>query len=292
MSFADRPRRGLESPKQILARYGLRPKKDWGQNFLGDEDVLDDIAAACRLGPGETVVELGAGLGHLTRALAATGAKIVAVERDRELVAVLQKELAELPNVTVLAANAADVDFEAIAGAPRPVIAGNLPYQLSSSILFQVVAQRAQVKRAVFLLQKEVAERIAAPPGGRDYGLLSVLLQAFAFVEVAFEVPAHRFHPPPKVDSAVAVLELADPPRAEVRDVERFIRLVKAAFAQRRKTLLNSLKSGRLVEDPAQLTFALQRAGIDGGRRAETLCALEFAKLERELAQAIDSRGS
>lgn len=273
----------LEHPKQILARHGLRPKKDWGQNFLGDESVLSDIAEVCRLGPGETVVELGAGLGHLTRALAATGAKVVAIERDRDLVKVLQEELKALPNVRIEAANAAQLDFEAVAGAPRPVVAGNLPYQLSSPILFEVLEQRARVKRAVFLLQKEVAERIAAPPGGRDYGLLSVLLQAFAHVEVAFEVHAHRFHPPPKVDSAVVVVEILAKPRAEVRDVARYTRVVKAAFAQRRKTLLNSLKSGKLVEDAAQLVAALQKAGIDGQRRAETLTPQEFASLEREL---------
>lgn len=283
MTSSERSRGGLEHPKQILARHGLRPKKDWGQNFLGDEGLLADIAAACRLTADDTVVELGAGLGHLTRALAATGAKVVAVERDRDLVKVLQEELKALPNVKVVAANAADLDFEAVACASRPVVAGNLPYQLSSPILFEVLAQRARVKRAVFLLQKEVAERIAAPPGGREYGLLSVLLQAFATVEVAFEVGAHRFHPPPKIDSAVAVLELLEKPAAEVRDFERFKQVVKAAFAQRRKTLLNSLKSGRLVDDPAALVAALQRAGIDGMRRAETLSPQEFAALEREL---------
>ncbi|MGC4118370.1 MAG: 16S rRNA (adenine(1518)-N(6)/adenine(1519)-N(6))-dimethyltransferase RsmA [Myxococcales bacterium] len=274
----------MEHPKQILARHGLRPKKDWGQNFLGDESVLQDIAEACRLSPGDTVVELGAGLGHFTRALAATGAKVVAIERDRDLVKVLQEELAALPNVRIEAANAADLDFEAVAGAQKPVVAGNLPYQLSSPILFEVLEQRTHIKRGVFLLQKEVAERIAAPPGGRDYGLLSVLLQAFAHVEVAFEVNAHRFHPPPKVDSAVVVIELLEKPRAEVRDVARYTKVVKAAFAQRRKTLLNSLKSGKLVEDPAQLVAALERAGIDGMRRAETLSPQEFASLERELA--------
>ena len=124
-----------DSPREILRRHGLRPKKDWGQNFLGDDEVLSRIAAACSIGPGDVVVELGAGLGHLTRALADTGASVVAVERDRDLVRVLEKELA-LPNVRVVAANAAAHDFEATAGAPRPIVAGNLPYQLSSPILF------------------------------------------------------------------------------------------------------------------------------------------------------------
>lgn len=271
----------MQSPKEILRRHGLRPKKDWGQNFLGDEGVLADIAAACSVGEGDTVVELGAGLGHLTRALAETGAKVVAIERDRDLVRILEKELA-LPNVRVLAANAAELDFQEVAGVPRPVVAGNLPYQLSSPILFEVLEQRLNVRRAVFLLQKEVAERIAAPPGGRDYGLLSVLLQTFADVSVALEVPAHFFHPPPKVDSAVVRIDLLDTPRGEVRDAAYLTKVVKGAFAQRRKTLQNSLKSARLVPDD-QLGPALERAAIDGVRRAETLTPQEFCALAREL---------
>ncbi|MBI5547531.1 MAG: 16S rRNA (adenine(1518)-N(6)/adenine(1519)-N(6))-dimethyltransferase RsmA [Deltaproteobacteria bacterium] len=273
-----------EAPREILRRHGLRPKKDWGQNFLGDEQVLSDIAAACSVGEGDVVVELGAGLGHLTRALAETHAQIVAVERDRDLVRVLEKELA-LPNVKVIAANAADLDFEQVAQAPRPVVAGNLPYQLSSPILFQLLEQRTRVRRAVFLLQKEVAQRISAPPGGRDYGLLSVLLQAFAHVGIVFEVSAHYFHPPPKVDSAVVRIDLLEKPRADVRDQARFTKVVKAAFALRRKTLSNALKAARLVDD-AGLAAALARANIDGQRRAETLSPQEFAALERELPVA------
>jgi 16S rRNA (adenine1518-N6/adenine1519-N6)-dimethyltransferase len=270
------------SPREILARHGLRPKKAWGQNFLGDPNLLERIAAVCAVGPGDTVVELGAGLGHLTRALAATGATVVAVERDRDLVAVLEHEKLP-PSVRVLAANAAELDFAKAAGAPRPVVAGNLPYQLSSPILFRVIEQRATVRRAVFLLQREVAERLAAPPGGRDYGLLSVLLQAVADVEVALRVPAGAFHPPPKVDSALVRIELLATPRAQVRDPARFTRVVKAAFAQRRKTLLNSLKSAKDLAEPRALVAALEEAGIDPTRRAETLSPEEFAALERAL---------
>jgi 16S rRNA (adenine1518-N6/adenine1519-N6)-dimethyltransferase len=270
------------TPGELLRKYNLRPKKDWGQNFLGDERTLDRIAESCGLAEGMTVVELGAGLGHLTRRLAARGANVVAVERDRDLVKVLEREL-ELPNVKVVAANAADVDFAQLAGIDRPVVAGNLPYQLSSSILFEVLDQREKVLRAVFLLQKEVAERLAAGPGGRDYGLLSVLLQAYADVELLFIVPSGVFLPPPHVDSAVVRIELLDKPRAEIRDHARFVRLVKAAFAQRRKVLLNSLKSDASLGTPEQLAAALERAGIDPGVRAETLSAEQFAAIEREL---------
>jgi len=272
-----------DTPVDLLRRYHLRPKKDWGQNFLGDERFLKRIAETCSVGPGDVVVELGAGLGHLTRALAATGAEVVAIERDRELVAVLEKELT-LPNVRLMAANAANLDFAQAAGR-KTVVAGNLPYQLSSSILFEVLEQRAQVIRAVFLLQKEVAERIAAPPGGRDYGLLSVLLQAYASVETVFEVPAGVFVPPPKVGSAVVRIDMLEKPRAAVRNHDRFVHVVKAAFAQRRKTLLNSLKTANDLGDASVLTGALERAGVDPVRRAETLSPEEFAAIERELPE-------
>jgi 16S rRNA (adenine1518-N6/adenine1519-N6)-dimethyltransferase len=268
------------SPKEILRRHGLRPKKDWGQNFLDDESILVDIVAACSLDESDVVVELGAGLGHLTRALARSGARVVAVERDRDLVPILER--LELPNVRVLAGNAAELDFAAVAGVDRPVVVGNLPYQLSSPILFEVLEQRAHVRRAVFLLQKEVAGRLAASPGGRDYGLLSVLLQAFANVGVVFEVSAHHFHPQPKVDSALVRIDILDAPRADVRDTARYIHLVKAAFALRRKTLWNSLKAARLCPEDA-LAAGLKSAGVDPVRRAETLTPQEFAAIDRAL---------
>ncbi|MFN7132016.1 MAG: 16S rRNA (adenine(1518)-N(6)/adenine(1519)-N(6))-dimethyltransferase RsmA [Myxococcales bacterium] len=275
----------LESPQQILRRHGLRPKKDWGQNFLGDERILARIAEGCTVGPGDTVVEIGAGLGHLTRMLASTGARVVAVERDRELVAVLEKELA-LPEVKVVAANAAELDFAQLAGVPRPVVAGNLPYHLSSSILFQVLDQRESVARAIFLLQKEVAVRIASGPGHRDYGLLSVLLQAYAEAEVLFDVPAGAFHPPPQVDSAVLRIDLLPKPRAPIADHARFVRLVKAAFGQRRKTLANALKSARELGDGDAILQALAAAGVAPERRAETLKPEEFAAIERALPRS------
>lgn len=277
------PPDGVETPKQMLARHGLRAKKDWGQNFLGHESVLCDIAAACSAGPGDVVVELGAGLGHFTRALAATGARVVAVERDRDMVRILEAEL-KLPNVQVVAANAAELDFAAVAGPSEkpPIVVGNLPYHISSPILFEVLEQRARIRRAVFLLQKEVAERIAAPPGGKEYGLLSVLLQSFAEVSVVLQVPSHLFFPPPKVDSAVVRIDVLPKPRAEVADAARFTKLVKAAFAQRRKTLWNSLKSARLCDEDA-LAKALEQAGVDPGRRAETLTPQEFAAIDQAM---------
>lgn len=268
----------MESPRDILRRHGLSPKKSWGQNFLGDESTLDDIVEALELRADETVVELGPGLGHLTRALLKTGARVVAIERDRDMVAVLK---AELPEVTLVEGNAAEIDFAKAAGTRPIALIGNLPYHLSSSILFAALEQRESLSRAVFTLQKEVVERIAAPPGGRDYGLLSVLLGLWFDLEELFVISAQAFHPPPKVDSAVLRLRRRPTPRAEVIDPARFIRIVRAGFGHRRKTLSNALRVEAELGSAEQITAALERAGIDPMRRAETLSPEEFAALER-----------
>lgn len=272
-----------EAPSLILRRHGLRPKKAWGQNFLGSDHHLDAIADACGITPGDTVVELGAGLGHLTRKLAARGARVVAVERDRELVPVLREELAGLP-VEIVEANAATIDLAPLrerAGRDL-IVVGNLPYHLSTEILFHVEAQRPLVQRMVFLLQKEVTDRIAADPGGKEYGVLSVLLQLHADVDVPHHVPAGAFTPPPEVESAVVRLERRAAPRADPGDEALFRKVVKGAFVQRRKTVANSLK-GAGVASAEALSRALDAAGIDPGRRAETLSVEEFAALSRAL---------
>jgi 16S rRNA (adenine1518-N6/adenine1519-N6)-dimethyltransferase len=265
----------------MLKALGLKPKESWGQNFLSDERTLEQIAEACALRPGETVVELGPGLGHLTRALLKTGARVVAVERDRDMVNALEQQ--KLEGLTVVAANAADVEFQKLAGMSDLVVAGNLPYHLSSPILFEVLEQAKDVRRAVFTLQREVVDRLAASPGGREYGLLTVLLGLRFEVSKVADLPAHLFHPPPKVDSAVVRLERRAMPRAEVTSEERFKRVVKAAFAHRRKTLLNSLKSDSTLASAEGYQQALLAIGLDGRRRAETLSVEEFAALERSL---------
>jgi 16S rRNA (adenine1518-N6/adenine1519-N6)-dimethyltransferase len=271
----------LEHPREMLRRLRLTPKHSWGQNFLSDEGILERIADEALLRPGESCLELGPGLGHLTRFLLATGAKVTAVERDRDMVRALEHQ--GLEGLNLVEGNAAEIDFAAVAKVDQVVVVGNLPYHLSSPILFEVLDQVGHVPRAVFTLQKEVVDRLAASPGGREYGVLSVLLGLRFQVECVLEVPAQMFHPPPKVDSAVLKLTRLPTPRAAVHDEGRFRRVVKAGFAQRRKTLSNSLKSDKsLCGDWAPV---LARAGIDGQRRAETLSVQEFASLERALGQ-------
>ena len=273
-----------DSPRRMLQQHGLRPKHAWGQNFLDDEWVLADIVQAARLGPGSVVVELGAGLGHLTRVLLDTGARVVAVERDRDMVHVLEETPAE--RLTVVAANAARLDLAVVAGTRPLTLVGNLPYHLTSSILFEVLEQHRDLVRCVFTVQKEVADRVAAGEGVRSGGLLTVLLGVWFDASVVRVVPASAFHPPPKVDSAVLLLEHRSTPRAEVSDEAWFRKVVKAAFSHRRKTLLNSLRSDPELGDAATIREALGAAGIEPSRRAETLGVGEFARLAGALRQS------
>ncbi len=274
------------SPRALLEKYGLRAKKSWGQNFLGDEGILDDIARLAAPRAGEPVVELGAGLGHLTARLVARGARVIAVERDRDMAAVLRGELGG--RIALVEADAARLEYGRLAATAAPgspariAVVGNLPYHLTSPILFSLLDQVEHVSRAVFLVQREVAERLAARPGTADWGILSVLLQREADVSIERIVPPGAFLPPPKVDSAV-VCAIFRPPAEEVRDPARFRRLVKAGFAQRRKTLKNALEASRLAA-PAALQAALAKAGVDPGRRGETLTVAEWAAVERALA--------
>ena len=274
----------VDSPRRMLQQHGLRAKHAWGQNFLDDPAVLADIVHAAGLGPDSVVVELGAGLGHLTRALLETGARVVAVERDRDMLRILEELKAE--RLSVVAANAARLDLAAVAGTRPLVLVGNLPYHLTSSILFEVLEQQSDLLRCVFTVQKEVAERVAAGEGARSGGILTVLLGVWFDASIVRTVPAAAFHPPPKVDSAVLLLEHRATPRAEVGDEAFFRKVVKAAFSQRRKTLLNSLQSDRELGNAAHVRAALAAAGIEPTRRAETLGIAEFARLAGALRQS------
>jgi 16S rRNA (adenine1518-N6/adenine1519-N6)-dimethyltransferase len=278
---------GYPAPRALLDKYGLRAKKSWGQNFLSDEEILDHIARLAAEREGEPVVELGGGLGHLTARLAAR-ARVTVVERDRDMARVLRGELGD--RIALVEADAVRVDYAALAraaGAPAIAVVGNLPYHLTSPILFSILDQRASVTRAVFLVQREVAERLAAAPGTKDWGLLSVLLQQEAHVSVERRVPAGAFFPPPKVESAVVRVAFREPaaPEAAPLDPARFRRLVKAGFAQRRKVLANALAAADIAPAEA-LAAALAAAGIDGRRRGETLAVSEWVALERALGPA------
>ena len=261
-------------PRALLARYGLRPKKSWGQNFLWDPHIHQGIVKACALSPEDWVVEIGAGLGTLTTRLAECCARVVAIERDRDLCAVLRQELGGDGRIELWEANALTLDYGALAerAGRRLVLAGNLPYQIATPLLLAMVAARGHLARAVVMLQLEMARRLVAPPGTREYGALTVALATYADLELCFRVRKGAFVPAPAVDSAVVRLLPLHAPRARIADPAAYERLVRAAFAMRRKTLRNALRGVA-----AEADFA--RAGIDPARRGETLSVEEFARL-------------
>ncbi len=270
------------SPKAQLESRGLRPKRHFGQNFLADEHLALRIAEL--VPAGASVVELGAGLGALTRPLLTRAGRLVAVERDRDLVPALGQLFASEIASGQLRVEEADAKSvrvsELLAGAPKPhVLAGNLPYQISGPLLEAAVHAVADVDRVVFLLQLEVVDRLVAAPNTDDYGALSVFVQAAFAVHRALVIRRGAFYPQPEVDSAVVVLD----PRADrVPETPVFRALVKGAFQQRRKKLRNAWE-GAGGKSREQLAEIAARAGIDLDARGETLGVAEFARMAREL---------
>ncbi len=274
-------------PAAILKAHGLRAGKKRGQNFLTQPATAEAIAAGAGIGPTDTVVEIGAGLGALTLALAARAGRVIAIEVDRGVFAALQEVLAQAgaSNVEARLADALTLDWAALAaeaGAPLAV-AGNLPYSISSPLLFNLLEARACWAGATLLLQKELGTRLCAGPGGKDWGRLAVLMQMWCAVRPGMEIGPGQFFPKPAVASQVVHLAPRPAPAADLGGPEgqaALGRVVKAAFSQRRKTLANSLAGGLgLARD--QAVALLGAAGIDPTRRAETLSLAEFAALTR-----------
>jgi 16S rRNA (adenine1518-N6/adenine1519-N6)-dimethyltransferase len=271
--------------RALLSRHGLRAKKSWGQNFLVDPNVRRRIVAAAGPGVDDVVVEIGAGLGAITAGLAEAAGRVIAIERDPDLVPLLEAELAARGNVTVSPTDALVFDFAAAARqAGRPlVVVGNLPYQITSPLLFAILEAGAAIARAVLMVQREVAERIVAAPGSKTYGRLSVMAQQQAAVEILFHVGAGAFHPRPAVTSTVMRATPRPAPLAAVADSALFATVVRAAFSTRRKMLRRAL-APTFGHEPARA--ALARAGIADTRRAEELSVAELARLASALAGA------
>jgi 16S rRNA (adenine1518-N6/adenine1519-N6)-dimethyltransferase len=274
----------VSDARSLLKKYGLEAKKSWGQNFLVSERAYDAIVDACALDEKRWAVEIGAGLGTLTARLAERAGRVIAIERDRDMVRVLRGELGENARVEIAEANALTFDYASVAeqaGAP-PVVVGNLPYQIASPILFRLLESRAKIARIVIMLQREMAERIVAAPSTAEYGALGVMVAMSGRAKIVCRVPAGAFVPPPRVESAVLRIEpfAGGATRVPVRDEERFSKVVHAAFNQRRKTLRNAL---RAISEDAKLDAALTKANVDGKRRGETLSVEEFAALSDSL---------
>ncbi|MFA5353775.1 MAG: 16S rRNA (adenine(1518)-N(6)/adenine(1519)-N(6))-dimethyltransferase RsmA [Thermodesulfovibrionales bacterium] len=253
------------------------PKKHLGQNFLFDPSILKKIIKVAGVTGDDTVVEIGPGPGRLTLLLAGAAKKVIAIELDTDLCADLQEQVREYPNLEVILGDALQYPFENLE--PFRVVA-NIPYYITTPIMFRLLEARSQLRSMTLTIQKEVAQRIVAKPGGKDYGSLSVAIQYYGEARLAFTVPRGAFRPVPKVDSAVLHVEILPSPRVTVLDEGTFFKVVRAAFSQRRKTLANSLKA--VLGDMRDI---LIRAEIDPVRRAETLSIGEFGRLSDILVQ-------
>jgi 16S rRNA (adenine1518-N6/adenine1519-N6)-dimethyltransferase len=269
---------------ELLDRHGLRAKKHFGQNFLMSERVFRAIVDATVRADDDWIVEIGAGLGTLTARLAerVPEGKVIALERDPDMVTVLQAELGHLDNVQIEPGDALRYDLHMAARwrTGPIVVCGNLPYHVAAPLIFKALDARADVARIVVMIQKEMADRIVAKPGTKTYGALGVMIQSYADVTTVCKVGPGSFVPPPKVDSTVLrmVPLPGGRPRHDIGDEKHYSEVVHAAFGQRRKTLRNALRA--LFEDEA-IDAALASTGIDGVRRGETLDLAEFAALAR-----------
>ena len=264
----------------LLKRYDLRAHKALGQNFLQDPLALEKIVSAAEIQPGDTVLEIGPGLGSLTRYLAVSAREVVAVELDQKLLPPLKDVLVPYPNVRLIHGDILKLSPKALIPDQKYVAVANIPYYITSAIIRHLLENEPQPRRIVFTIQKEVAQRICAGPG--DMSLLALSVQVYGKPHIAAHIPAEAFFPAPIVDSAVLVVDIYPAPLIEEDMLDSFFRLIKAGFSQKRKMLRNSLASGLHIS-PAQAVDLLTRAGVDPERRAESLSIEEWQTLARNL---------
>ena len=269
--------------KEVLAKYNMSAKKKFGQNFLIDSHVLEGIVEAAGVTDDDLVLEIGPGIGSLTQYLAEAAGKVVAVEIDKTLLPVLADTLSEYDNVTVINEDILKVDLDEIVsengGRPVKVVA-NLPYYITTPIIMKLFESRARIESITVMVQKEVADRMAAGPGGKDYGSLSLAVGYYAKAVTVMDVPPSSFIPQPNVGSAVVNLSRYAEPRVKVQDEKRLFEMVRTAFNQRRKTLSNSLSNNpALGVSRQEVQDALIKMGVDEKARGEILTLEQFAEL-------------
>ena len=274
-----------------LRRTGKRPKKRLSQNFLIDLNVLPAIVEAAEITDADLVLEIGAGLGCLTRALGEAAKTVVSVEVDANLCAELQREFADDSRIRLLQADILKLNlFPIFDGMPRlnAKVVGNLPYHITTPILWKLLGHCNLIGSCVLMMQKEVAQRIVASPGGKDYGALSVAVSYYASPEIVRSFSSSQFYPAPGVDSSLVRLRIEENPRVGVEDEALFFRILRAAFQYRRKTLRNAMLKGGAPAPIETLDEIFEELGLDGGRRGETLDIREFASLANAVSRKMD----
>lgn len=269
----------------ICKRFDIKMSKKLGQNFLIKRGIVDEIVRAAELTPGEPVLEVGPGIGTLTQGLAQSGADVTAIELDRRLLEVLDTTLASYDNVRIVHGDVLKLDVPTIMNHKPFKVVANLPYYITTPIIMSLLESKLPIERLVVMVQKEVALRMVAQPGTKDYGALSVAVQYYTEPDIVLDVPPKSFLPAPAVTSSVIRCVLRDKPPVDVIDEKLFFRVVKAGFAQRRKTFANTMKTTGLSKD--RIEELLEKANIDGQRRGETFTLQEFADVANAWASLI-----
>mgnify|MGYP004529613815 CR=1 FL=1 len=274
--------------KEILKESGFRFSKSLGQNFLVDENVLSDIINGACITKDTNVIEIGPGFGTLTQQLCLNAKKVVAVEIDSTVIPVLKQNTAEFNNLSVINADILKTDINKLVenefGGGTVKIAANLPYYITTPIIMGLIEQELPISDIVVMIQKEVADRIAAKPSAKDYGALTVAVNFYSVPQIIVNVPPSSFIPQPKVSSSVIKLQMRDKPPVDVKDKKMFFKVVKASFGQRRKTLLNALSnSPSFAMGKDEISKMLESISIDGRRRGETLNMDEFANIANNI---------
>lgn len=285
--------RNLASPrviKEILSEYEFRFSKSLGQNFLIDEGALAGILSGADISEDDCVLEIGPGFGTLTQRLCGAAKKVVCVEIDKTVIPILEENLKDFDNFEIINDDVMKIDVKSLAeekfGTENVKVAANLPYYITTPIIMMLLESKVKFKSITVMVQKEVAKRLCASEGTKDFGAISLAVQYFCNANYLFDVPNTSFMPPPKVTSTVVRLDLLDKPRVSVKKEEMFFKTVKASFAQRRKTLLNALSNaGFSGFSKAEISEILKNIGIDEKRRGETLSIDEFARLADALTR-------
>ncbi len=279
---------GLRTSKALLIKSGLRPRKRLGQHFLEDPTAIDRIIAHARFNENDVVVEIGSGLGALTIPILPHVYHVVAIEKDPLLTTMLQERLSpkDREKITFISGDVLKLDFREIYDRfeQKVKVVGNLPYNISSPFLEKLIINRNHINRAVLMFQFEVAQRLAAVPGKKEYGALSVITQYYAHISPLIKIKRDAFYPKPKVDSMVVGIDFEKPYPFQAENEEFFHRIVKAAFSCRRKTILNSLERGMVSFSREMIAKSLKACLIDPKRRAETLSIEEYIRLSSVLA--------
>ncbi|MBP1153471.1 MULTISPECIES: 16S rRNA (adenine(1518)-N(6)/adenine(1519)-N(6))-dimethyltransferase RsmA [unclassified Paenibacillus] len=281
--------------KELLQKYGLTLKKSLGQNFLIDHNILHKIVSAADLQPDKGALEIGPGIGALTQQLAKMAGRVVAVEIDQRLLPMLEETLSPYPHTAVVHGDVLKVDLKELfekhfQGVSQVSVVANLPYYVTTPIIMKLLEEKLPLENIVVMIQKEVADRMAAKPGGKDYGSLSIAVQYYCIPEVVTIVPRTVFIPQPNVDSAVIKLSVRQQPPVDVEDEDFFFEVVQASFVQRRKTIYNNLAAKYFTkETKSRMEAILQESGIEPSRRGETLSIQEYAVLSQNLARALRS---